>query len=69
MKYFKVLDPKGVHHNGAHFAAGETLSVSTPLSAAAQSFVHFKQVEEVDAPPAEPEKKPEDPEPKGKGGK
>lgn len=79
MKTFKVTDPKGVHHLGAHYEKGETFPASTPLSAAVNTFVHFKQVQEVkdDAKPAEeppkgsgdPPTPPAPPADKGKGGK
>jgi len=69
MKTFKVLDPKGVHFNGAQYKQGETLASSTPLPAAVNTFLHFKQVEETDAPSAEEETADKPAEPKGKGGK
>ena len=43
MKTFKVIDPKGIHAGGKHFAKGER--VLLPDNAATKAFLHFKQVE------------------------
>lgn len=44
MNTFKVIDPKGIHAGGKHFAQGE--KVRLPDSAQLDAFLHFKQVEE-----------------------
>lgn len=41
MKY-EVVDPKGIHCNGRHFAKGEVIPL--PDGAALKAFLHFKQV-------------------------
>ena len=45
MKTYKVIDPKGIHADGKHFAKGER--VKLPDDASTKAFLHFKQVEEV----------------------
>lgn len=44
MNTFKVIDPKGIHAGGKHFAQGE--KVRLPDGAQLDAFLHFKQVEE-----------------------
>lgn len=47
MVKLKVLDPKGVNFGGELFATGKTFTAPLPKSGLVASFLHFKQVEEV----------------------
>ncbi|HEY1121743.1 MAG TPA: hypothetical protein VGE67_09090 [Haloferula sp.] len=42
----RVIDPKGIHADGNHFAKGKV--VDLPDGAALKAFLHFKQVAPVD---------------------
>ena len=51
MKSYKVTDPKGITVNGKHLEKGETVRLGR--GAATNTFLHFKQVREVDEAKAE----------------
>jgi hypothetical protein len=49
---FKVIDPKGIHRGAKHLAPGDTFTSERPHGTLVNTFLHFKQIEEVPEKPA-----------------